>query len=139
MVLSAKNFITATNVMFLLAGIYFAAVAVLGEGSLYSLIGAILCFVAVGLEFKKDLLITGPWRAATASYAFVIFAAQLLANAYSNSFLNVYTVSSTLINSAFLVLFLGVVFSVFRDIMRKSEEEEPEEEKKESKKLTYQV
>ena len=62
--------------MFLLAGIYFAAVAALGEGSQYSAIGAIVCFIAVGLVLKKDLLITGPWRTATAAFSLVIFIAQ---------------------------------------------------------------
>ena len=137
--LSAKDFITGTNVMFLLAAIYFVAVAALGEGSEYSAVGAVLCFLAVGLVVKKDLLITGPWRAATAAFSLVIFAAQIFANVYSSSSANVYLVGSTLINGAFLVLFIGVVLTTSRDIMRKSKEEEPEEEKKESKKLTYQV
>ncbi|MHB2036949.1 MAG: hypothetical protein ACYCPW_09455 [Nitrososphaerales archaeon] len=137
--LSAKDFITGTNVMFLLAGIYFALVAGLGEGSVYSIIGAILCFVAVGLAFNKSMIITGPWRAATAAFSLVMFAAQVIANANSSSLSNLYAVSSILINGAFLILFLGVIFAVTRDIMRKSEAEEPDQEKKESKKLTYQI
>ena len=137
--MSAKDFINGTNVMFLLAGIYFAAVAALGEGSEYTAVGAVLCFIAVGLVVKKDLLITGPWRAATAAFSLVIFAAQIFANVYSSSPSNVYLIGSTLINGVFLILFIGVVLTTSRDIMRKSEEEEPEEEKKESKKLTYQV
>ena len=96
-------------------------------------------FIAVGLVAKKDLLITGPWRTASAAFSLVIFAAQILANAYSSSFSNAYVIVSTLINGAFLILFIGVVLTTSRDIMRKSENEEPEEEKKESKKITYEV
>jgi cbb3-type cytochrome oxidase subunit 3 len=125
--------------MFLLAGIYFVAVAALGEGSRYSVIGAVICFVAVGLAIRKDLFVTGPWRAATAAFATVVFAAQIVANMYSSSFANAYVVGSTLLNGAFLILFLGVVLTTFHEIMRKSKDEEKTEEKKESKKLTYEV
>jgi len=137
--LSAKDFISGTNVMFLLAGIYFALVAGLGEGSVYAIIGAILCFVAVGVTFTKNLFITGPWRAATAAFSLVVFAAQVVADVDSGSLSNLYVISSILINGAFLILFLGVTFAVTRNIMRKQEQEEQYQEKKESKKLTYQI
>jgi len=137
--LSAKDFISGTNVMFLLAGIYFALVAGLGEGSVYSIIGAILCFVAVGLAFTKSMMVTGPWRAATAAFSLIMFAAQVIADADSSFHSNLYVIISILINGAFLILFLGVTFAVTRNIMRKQEQEEPDQEKKESKKLTYQI
>lgn len=125
--------------MFLLAGIYFVIVAALGEGSQYTAIGAVLCFIAIGLFLKKDLVVTGPWRAATAAFSFVIFAAQVIANVYSKSFSNSYIIGSTLINGAFLILFIGVILTTSREITRKAVEEDVEEEKKESKKLTYEV
>jgi hypothetical protein len=125
--------------MFLIAGIYFAVVAALGEGSQYSAVGALLCFVAIGLAVMKDWPITGPWRTATAAFSFVIFASQVLANAYSTSLSTASVLGSTLINGALMILFVGVLLTTSRDIMRKPEEEEPEEEKKETKKLTYEV
>lgn len=124
--------------MFLLAGLYFVIVAGLGEGSEYTALGGVLCFIAVVLEVRKEWFVTGPWRAATAAFASVVFVAQLVANAYASSFDNVYQIGSTVLNGVFLILFAGVVLVTTRDIGRKSEEESAEEVK-ESKKLTYEV
>ncbi len=137
--MSARNLVNATNIALLLAGVYFAAVAALGEGSLYSIAGTILCFIAVGLALKKDFVFTGPWRVATAAFSFVIFTGQVIANVSSPSFSNIYTVGSTLINGAFLFVFIGVILTTSRGIMKKSKDEESEEEEKPTKKLTYQV
>lgn len=126
--------------MFLIACVYFLVVAGLGEGSVYTSVGALLCFVAVALAFKKDLLVTPPWRTASAAFALIIFVAQLISNANSNTSPNIYSISSTLVNGALLLLFAGVLLATSRDMMRKSSsEEDEEEEKKPAKKLTYQV
>ena len=125
--------------MFLIAGVYFLAVAGLGEGSVYTSVGALLCFVAVALTLKQNLLVTAPWRTASAAFALIIFVAQVIANANSNSS-NIYSISSTLLNGAFLLLFAGVLLATSREMMRKSDsEDDEEEEKKPAKKLTYQV
>jgi hypothetical protein len=133
--------VTATNVMFLLAAMYFVAVAALGEGSLYSAIIGALSLIAIALSVRKDFVISGPWRVATAVFCLVMFAAQIEADAYSPSFFNAYDVSSTLINGIFLTLFVGVVLSALKQILRKpeAEDEEQAEEKRKTKKLTYQV
>ena len=67
--------------------------------------------------------------------------AQIESDAYSPSFFNAYIASSTLINGIFLILFVGVVLSTLKQILRKpeAEEEEQAEEKRKVKKLTYQV
>jgi hypothetical protein len=140
-VLSAREFLSVTNIMFVIAGIYFIAVAALGEGSAYSAIGALLCLVAVVLMLWKDLIVTAPWRTASAAFSLVLFLGQLIANATSTSAATVYSIASTIVNGALFVLFLGVLLSTSREMMRKStsEEEDQKEEKKETKKLTYQV
>lgn len=126
--------------MFLLAAVYFIAVAGLGQASVYSVVGAVLCFIAAGLlVVKKDNVITGFWRAATAVFCLVMFVAQVFANALSPAFTGVYLVGSTLINGAFLILFIGVLLSTTQKIVKKSEEVIEEEEKKKPKKLTYEV
>jgi hypothetical protein len=133
--------VTATNVMFLLAAMYFVAVAAFGEGSLYSAIIGALSLIAIAFSVRKDFVISGPWRVATAVFCLVMFAAQIEADAYSPSFFNAYDVSSTLINGIFLTLFVGVVLSALKQILRKpeAEDEEQAEEKRKTKKLTYQV
>lgn len=125
--------------MFLIAGIYFLAVAGLGEGSVYTSVGALFCFVSVALALKQNLLVTAPWRTASATFALIIFVAQVIANANSSSS-NIYSISSTLVNGALLLLFVGVLLATSREMMRKSDsEDDEEEEKKPAKKLTYQV
>jgi hypothetical protein len=140
-VLSARQFLSITNIMFVIAGIYFIVVAGLGEGSAYSAIGALFCFVAVVLMVWKDLMVTAPWRTAAAAFSLVLFLGQLVANATSTSTASAYSITSTVVNGALFVLFLGVLLSASRDMMRKStsEEEDEKEDKKEAKRLTYQV
>ena len=136
--MSAKNLLTGTNVMFLLATIYFIVVALLGEGSTYSVAGAILCSLAIIVSFWQTI-ISGPWRVATASFSLVLFVVQLAADLASSDLYNATTLGSTLINGAFFLLFLGVLLSTARDILRRSTEEEDQEKPKESKKLTYEI
>jgi uncharacterized membrane protein len=125
--------------MFLIAAIYFIAVAALGEGSAYTVVGAVLCLIAIGLAVGPKLVVASPWRAASAAFCVVIFLAQIMANGHSNSAANIYTVSSTILNGALLILLAGVLLSTSRDMMKKPGEEEEEEEKKPAKKITYQI
>lgn len=124
--------------MFLLAAIYFLAVAVIGEGSTYAAAGTALCLLAIVANFRKTV-VSDPWRVATASFSLVLFVVQLGADFTSKAFYNASIISSTLINGAFFLLFLGVLLSTTRVMLRKATEEEEEEAPKESKKLTYEV
>ena len=127
--------------MFSLAAVYFVAVASLGEGSVYSAIVGVLSLIAIAFSVRKDFIISGPWRVATAVFCLVMFVAQIEADANSPWFFNAYNISSTLINGIFLILFVGVVLSTLRQILRKPEakEEKLAQEKRKAKKLTYQV
>lgn len=130
--------LTATNIMFLLAAIYFLAVALVGESTIYAIAGTVLCLLAMIASLWKSP-VSGPWRVATASFALVLFVVQLGADIASKDPYGTATLASTLINGAFFLLFLGVLLSTARDILRKSTGEEDEDRPKESKKLTYEI
>ena len=136
--MSAKDLLTGTNIMFLLAAIYFLVVAVLGEGSIYSIAGTVLCLIAIFASLWKSP-VSGPWQVATASFSLVLFVVQLGADVTSKDPYGTSTLVSTLINGAFFFLFFGVLLSTARGIMRKSTEEVDEAKTKESKKLTYEI
>lgn len=123
--------------MFLLAAVYFLGVAVLGEGSTYSVAGTVLCLLAIAAGLSKTI-VSDPWRVATASFSLVLFVVQIGANVTSEAAYSLTTAASTLINGALFILFLGVLLSTTRAMLRKVTEEE-EETPKESKKLTYEV
>ena len=124
--------------MFLLAAVYFLAVAALGEGSTYAVSGTALCLLAVVANLRKTV-VSDPWRVATASFSLVLFVVQLGADFTSKAQSNPSNIASTLINGAFFLLFLGVLLSTTRVMLRKATDEEEEETPKESKKLTYEV
>lgn len=130
--------LTGTNIMFLLAAVYFLVVGMLGEGSIYTIAGTILCLLAVAASVRQTL-ISGPWRVATASFSLVLFVVQLGANMTSKDPYGTATIASTLISGAFFLLFLGVLLSTARAVLRKATEEEETEKPKESKKLTYEI
>lgn len=123
--------------MFLLAAIYFLGVAALGEGSTYSVAGTVVCLLAIAASLSKTI-VSDPWRVATASFSLVLFVVQIGANVTSEAAYSLTGISSTLINGAFFILFLGVLLSTTRAMLREATEEE-EEAPKESKKLTYEV
>jgi hypothetical protein len=139
---NAKDLLSASNIVLIITGIYFAAIAGLHEGSIYSIIGTVLCFVAVGLSAINDSFFTAPWRIATVAFSITVLVAQVISNASALTAFNGVVVASTLINGALVILLLGVLLSSAKEITtREEEEEEPqEEEKKESKKkLTYEI
>lgn len=135
----AKVLITGSNIMFLLAAVYFVAVAALGEGSAFTFIGTILCLIAVFVSLNTNMWFSGPWRVATAVFSIVLFIYQVGSDFVSNALYSASILASLLINGAFFLLFLGVLLSTSRDIMRKSTEEEDEEETKEAKKITFEI
>ncbi len=63
-----KELISIPNIIFIVTGLYFVIVAAIGEGSVYTAIGALLCFVSAGLVLVKDMVISWPWRLATADF-----------------------------------------------------------------------
>jgi hypothetical protein len=140
--LSAKtNLISFANIVFLVTGIYFAGVAGAGQGSIYTLVGALLCFVSVGLALEKDWFFSEPWRVATAAFSMVILVAQLGAD-FTVSNLSAAVAVSVLLNGVLFVLIVGVLLFTARDLVRggeEQEEEEPEEQESKKKKLTYEI
>jgi hypothetical protein len=135
--LSARELISPTNLLFILAGLYFVILAALAESSVYASIGALLCFVAAILSLQKKLFFAGPWRVASAVFVLVLTVSQLMTVSLSGIATSI-VVASGLINGAFFILFLGVLLSVAKEVSKKPKEEE-EEEKKGSKKLTYEI
>lgn len=123
--------------MFILAGLYFVALAVLNESSIYVILASILCFSSAGLAVKKSWFFSIPWRVASAGVVLVLTVSQIISVVISPAVSSI-TVASELLNGALFILFLGVVLSSAKDIMKKAPKEE-EEEKKESRKLTYEV
>ena len=136
-----KELISIPNIIFIVTGLYFVVVAAIGEGSVYTVIGALLCFVSAGLVLVKDMVISWPWRLATAAFSIVILIAQLGSD-FTVANLSATVVASVIVNGAFFILMLGVLLSTGRDMTAKEEreeEEEPEEEISKKKKLTYEI
>jgi hypothetical protein len=136
-----KQLMSLANIVFIITGLYFAIVAAAGEGSAYTGIGALLCFVSAGLALKEDWLISAPWRLATSAFSIVLLIAQLAADFTVNNVSAIVAVS-VLINGVLFVLMVGIFLRVGRDLtVREGEEEEEEEEEPESKKkkLTYEI
>lgn len=139
--LSGNNrLLSITNIIILVTGIYFAIVAAAGEGSAYTGIGAILCFVSVGLAFREEWIFSGPWRLATTAFSMVLLLAQSWAD-FTVANVNAAVVASILINGILFVLMVGAFLRIGRDLTVKEEEEKEEEEEEESKKkkLTYEI
>ncbi|MCL5068720.1 MAG: hypothetical protein M1368_10270 [Thaumarchaeota archaeon] len=126
--MSARDLVTFTNLLFIVAGIYFVIVSALGEASTYSLVGTVLCLVAVTLSIRKGIYFVAPWRVATSSFVL------------SMSFSSYLIAASTLINGIFLILFLGVLLLTAKEMTKqKKEEEKPKQEKKSTQKVTYEI
>ena len=131
--------------MLLITGVYFAAIAALGQGSPYIAIGTVLCFVAVGMVLVKDWFFVAPWRVATVVFCLVVLATQIASNLVAGQGAGTVIIGSTLLNGAFFILLLGVLLSSAKELTT-SEEAEREEEKEEEaeqqrpkKKLTYEI
>jgi len=128
--MSFRDQLTVTNIVFVIGGIYFAALGLSGEATIYSILPAILCFVAVALSFREDLYFAGPWRVAAAVSVLVLLAGQEVASFSSSNLTSSYLLITIVLNGVFFVLFLGVLLSCAREVtkLKKQEEEEEEEE-----------
>jgi len=136
---ASKELLSIPNIVFLVTGVYFAIVAGLNEGSPYAAIGAILCFVAVGLSFEKDLFFAWPWRLATAAFSVFVLLAQL-GDDFTVTSASAAAVASGIINGVLFILNLGVLFWTAKDLTTRGEKEEEEEEpESKKKKLTYEI
>ena len=74
---ASKQLLSIPNIVLIVTGVYFLIVAGINQGSPYTVIGAILCFIAVGLSFEKDLFFAAPWRLATAAFSMFVLLVQL--------------------------------------------------------------
>jgi lysylphosphatidylglycerol synthetase-like protein (DUF2156 family) len=136
-----KELISIPNIIFIVTGLYFVIVAAIGEGSVYTAIGALLCFVSAGLVLVKDMVISWPWRLATAAFSMVILLAQLGSD-FTVANLSAAVVASVIVNGVLFILILGVLLWTGKDMTAKEgreEEEEPEEQESKKKKLTYEI
>ncbi len=135
-----KDLISIPNIIFLVTGLYFAAVAAIGEGSGYTAVGAVLCFVSVGLALEKEWVFSWPWRLATAAFSELLLLTQIGSD-FTVSNASAIIVASVLINGALFVLMLGVLLFTAKDLVTRKVKEKEEEEEPESKKkkLTYEI
>ncbi|MGI0091466.1 MAG: hypothetical protein ACREBS_07135 [Nitrososphaerales archaeon] len=121
--MSAREAVKPTNIMFVILGIYFAAIPGLAQGSIYSLVGTLLCFIAAALDLRKNLFISKPWRVATSAFVLAMLVAQLIASANSNEPYTLVVVGSVVLNVILFVIFLGVLLSTTRGLVKKPEDE----------------
>ncbi len=135
-----KELISIPNIVFLVTGLYFVIVAAIGEGSVYTVLGGILCFISAGLAVEKDWFLSAPWRLATAAFSIIILLAQLGTD-FTVSNLTAAVVVSVIINGALFLLLAGVFLWTAKDLTTREEKEEEEQEEEESKKkrLTYEI
>ena len=124
--MSLRSLISATNIAFLLGGVYFTSLAGLHESTVYSVVPALLCFVAFGLGVQTQWFLSGPWRTATAVLVVMLTVVQEAANLSLATASDYYTLGSTLINGVVLIVFLGVLLSTLKNVVREEEQEEEE-------------
>ena len=136
--MSARTILGASNVLFLIAGLYFAALAGLGESSVYGLVATIICFVSIPLSIKKSWFFSGPWRVAAAVFVLVLTASQLISDSMTPR-MSMVTIASGLINGVIFVLFLGVMLATTKDITKTVANKEEDETRNKSKKITYEI
>ncbi len=136
--MSAKQIISASNVAYLLAGVYYAALAVLGESTVYAVIATIICFISIALSYRKSWFFSGPWRVASSVFVLVLTVSQLISTSLAVTFSNV-EIGSAFINGAIFVVFLGVLISTSREVAKITTEHEEKEAKKETKRITYEI
>lgn len=137
--MSAKELLSFSNIMFIVAAIYFLVVSALGEGSFYSTSGTVLCILAVVLVIRKDMYFTAPWRVATSSFTAAMFVSQVIANSYAGGFSSYLIATSTVVNGILFVLFLGVLLLTAKEMTKQKKEDKPKQEKKSAQKITYEI
>jgi hypothetical protein len=126
--LELKNLVSVTNIALFIGGIYFAALAGLQEATIYTVIPAILCFVAFGLGIQPDWLLSNPWRTATSALVIVLLLFEVATDIAVVSSGDYYTLASFLLNGIFLVLFIGVLLALLKKNLGQQEAKNEEEE-----------
>jgi hypothetical protein len=124
--MSRENAISITNIVFLLGGIYFVLVGLLGEATIYSIVPGALCFIAIALSLRDGIYFAGPWRVATCVSVLALLGGQEFSSLNGFSFSNYYTVGTVVLNGALFILFCGLLLSTGREITKKKQEEEEE-------------
>jgi hypothetical protein len=119
-----RDALSITNIIFIIGGFYFVIVAALGEATIYSLVPAVLCFISVALSLREGLYFTGPWRVATAVSVLVLLAGQELSSLSGTIVSNYYTIATIVLNGALFVIFLGVLMSSGRQVIKLKPAEE---------------
>ncbi len=130
---ASKQLLSIPNIVLIVTGVYFLIVAGINQGSPYTVIGAILCFIAVGLSFEKDLFFAAPWRLATAAFSMFVLLVQL-ASDFTVVNTNATVVASGFINGILFILDLGVLIWTGKDMTTREKVEEEEEEPESKKK-----
>jgi hypothetical protein len=127
--MSFRDVLTVTNIVFLIGGVYFVIVAVLGESTMYAIIPAVLCFIAIALSFQKSFYFTGPWRVATAVSVLILSVGQVVSSLSGGSTSDYYTIATVVLNGVLFILFCGVLLSSAREVtkLEGGEEEKVEE------------
>ncbi|MHB8565892.1 MAG: hypothetical protein ACYC7D_14230 [Nitrososphaerales archaeon] len=142
--MSVRDVISPANIVFLLGGLFFLGVAALNEGSFYSVIASVLCFVSIGLALTGNLFFAGPFRVASAVFVLGLVISQLAADVFIADLGALSAVASILLNGAMFILFLGLTLTSLYPLLKheskeEEEEEELEDQPKKKKKLTYEV
>jgi hypothetical protein len=131
--MSPRDFLTVTNLVFLIGGIYFIVLAGLSQAAIYSIVPGILCLVSLALLYREDLFFSTPFTLATAVFVIIVLLAQEYA-AFSSYYFGAVAVASIVVNGVFFFLFLGCALAVTRKLVHvKSEEEEEAEEEQKSR------
>ena len=124
--MSYARLLTATNISFIVGGVYFASLVALGETGVFSIVPMLLCVISFALGLRDQWFFSGPWRLATAVFVLVLLAAQEGANAVVVTGVDVFTIGSMAINGVFLLVFVGLALSCLRMMTRHEEEGERE-------------
>jgi MFS superfamily sulfate permease-like transporter len=135
---ASRELVTVPNIIFIITGVYFALVAGLQQGPPYAAIGAVLCFVAVGLSYEKEWFFSAPWRVAAVVFCTAVLVTQLASNFLAVN-ANGVIVASTIINGVLFLLLLGVLLATAKEMVSREAEEKEEEPETKKKKLTYEI
>jgi hypothetical protein len=126
--LYSRDLLSVTNIVFLVGGIYFVALAAAGQATIYSIIPGVFCFLSMAFAARKELIFSSPFRLGTAILVLSLTVAQEI-SVLSNFVASTIVAVSFVVNGVLFVLFLGVALSVARELMRvKESDEEVEEE-----------
>lgn len=128
----AKDLLSPVNLIFLIGGIYFGILVATRETAVVVLSAMVLCLISFILAYGPDYFLSSAWRTATSVFVIFILAAQVGENIIGFSNVNVYNLSSFVVNGAFLLFFVGTLL-VSAKSLASQEEEEPGEKVSERK------